>query len=145
MSSTRRTPHLSSAKIYNLQEADAAAAADAEDTAAADAAAAAPGAAADTAAAAAEAAAPEAAAAEAAAWAAAAAGAAAAAVAACRGAVAASARLERLPIALTGADRHGRVDQFNPADGGLFAALPTWMRPKPAHSAERAASHIEKR
>ena len=112
--------------------------------AAADAAAAAPGAAADTAAAA-EAAAAEAAVAEAAAWAAAAAGAAAAAVAACRGAVAASARLERLPIALTGADRHGRVDQFNPAGGGLFAALPTWMRPKPAHSAERAASHIEKR
>jgi len=86
-----------------------------------------------------------AAAAAAAAWAAAAVGAAVVAVAACRGAVAASARLERLPITLTGADRRGRVDQFNPANSGLFAALPTWMRAEPAHSAERVANHIEKR
>jgi hypothetical protein len=46
---------------------------------------------------------------------------------------------------LTGADHHDRVDQFNPANSALFAALPTWMRAKPAHSAERVASLIEKR
>jgi hypothetical protein len=46
---------------------------------------------------------------------------------------------------LTGADGHGRVDQFNPAMGALFAALPTWTRAKRAHSAERVASFIEKR
>jgi len=46
---------------------------------------------------------------------------------------------------LIGADRHGRVDQFNPASGALFAALPIWMRAKPGQSAERVASLIEKR
>jgi hypothetical protein len=122
-------------QTYNLPEAEAVAAADvaAVDVAAADVAAV------DVAAA------DMAAADMAAGWVVAAAGAAAAAVAACRGAVAASARLERLPVTLTGADRHGRVDQFNPADRALFAALPIWMRAKPAHSAERVASRIEKR
>jgi len=46
---------------------------------------------------------------------------------------------------LTGADHHGRVDEFNPANSALFAALPIWMRAKLGHSAERVASLIEKR
>ena len=36
-------------------------------------------------------------------------------------------------------------DQFNPANGVFFVLLPTWMRGRRAHSAERVANHIEKR
>jgi len=42
-------------------------------------------------------------------------------------------------------DRHGRVDQFNPANGDLFAALPIWVRVRHAHAAGRVASLSEKR